>query len=76
MDFNRGAAKSRGGKAIIALPSTAKGGTVSRITTHLSPGAGVANSPSLTRVAARSVRTWNSSCRVAPSLLLPTCKLR
>ena len=31
----------RGGKAIIALPSTAKGGTISRIVTHLSPGAGV-----------------------------------
>ena len=41
VDFNRGAAKSRGGKAIIALPSTAKDGTVSRIMTHLSPGAGV-----------------------------------
>ncbi|MFZ1073370.1 MAG: GNAT family N-acetyltransferase [Verrucomicrobiia bacterium] len=41
VDFNRGAAKSKGGKAIIALPSTAKGGSVSRITTHLSPGAGV-----------------------------------
>ncbi len=41
VDFNRGAAKSRGGKPIIALPSTAKGGTVSRIVTQLSPGAGV-----------------------------------
>jgi len=41
VDFNRGASKSKGGKAIIALPSTAKGGTVSRITTYLSPGAGV-----------------------------------
>lgn len=41
VDFNRGAAKGRGGKAIIALPSTARGGTVSRITTQLSPGAGV-----------------------------------
>lgn len=41
VDFNRGAAKSRGGKAIIALPSTAKGGSVSRIMTHLSEGAGV-----------------------------------
>ena len=41
VDFNRGAAKSKGGKAIIAMPSTAKGGTVSRIMTHLSPGAGV-----------------------------------
>jgi acyl-CoA hydrolase/GNAT superfamily N-acetyltransferase len=41
VDFNRGAAKSRGGKAVIALPSTAKGGTVTRIVTHLSEGAGV-----------------------------------
>ena len=31
VDFVRGAARSRGGKAIIALRSTAKGGTVSRI---------------------------------------------
>ena len=41
VDFNRGATKSKGGKAIIALPSTAKGGAISRIVTHLSPGAGV-----------------------------------
>jgi len=41
VDFNRGAAKAKGGKAIIAMPSTAKDGTVSRIVTHLSPGAGV-----------------------------------
>jgi acyl-CoA hydrolase len=41
MDFIRGAALSRGGKPIIALPSTAKGGTVSRIAHELAPGAGV-----------------------------------
>ena len=41
VDFNRGAAKSRDGKAIIALPSTAKNGAISRIVTRLSPGAGV-----------------------------------
>ncbi len=41
VDFNRGASKARGGKAIIAIPSTAVDGTVSRIVTHLSPGAGV-----------------------------------
>ncbi len=41
VDFNRGAARAPGGKAIIALPSTAKGGKVSRIVAHLSPGAGV-----------------------------------
>ncbi len=41
VDFNRGAAASLGGKAIIAMPSTAKGGTISRITGSLSPGAGV-----------------------------------
>jgi 4-hydroxybutyrate CoA-transferase len=41
MDFIRGAALSRGGRAIIALPSTAKGGAVSRIVPELAPGAGV-----------------------------------
>jgi len=41
VDFNRGAAKAPGGKAIIAMPSTAKGGAVSRIVTRLTPGAGV-----------------------------------
>ncbi len=41
LDFNRGAARSLGGKAIIAMPSTARGGTVSRIVCYLSPGAGV-----------------------------------
>lgn len=41
MDFVRGAAMSRGGKPIIALPSTASGGSVSRIVAELKPGAGV-----------------------------------
>lgn len=41
VDFNRGAAKAPGGRAIIALPSTAENGTVSRIVTHLTEGAGV-----------------------------------
>jgi acyl-CoA hydrolase len=41
MDFMRGAARSEGGKPIIALSSTAAGGTVSRIVRELSPGAGV-----------------------------------
>jgi 4-hydroxybutyrate CoA-transferase len=41
LDFLRGAALSRGGKPIIALPSTALHGTVSRIVAELKPGAGV-----------------------------------
>lgn len=41
VDFNRGAARSRGGKAIIAMKSTAKDGEISRIVSRLSPGAGV-----------------------------------
>jgi acyl-CoA hydrolase/GNAT superfamily N-acetyltransferase len=41
VDFNRGAARSAGGKAIIAMPSTAREPAVSRIVTRLSPGAGV-----------------------------------
>lgn len=49
VDFLRGAAHSKGGKPIIALPSTAKGGTVSRISPMLSPGAGVVTSRGLIR---------------------------
>ncbi|PIE19343.1 MAG: 4-hydroxybutyrate CoA-transferase [Proteobacteria bacterium] len=41
MDFIRGAALSRGGLPIIALPSTAKRGQISRISGQLKPGAGV-----------------------------------
>jgi acyl-CoA hydrolase len=41
VDFIRGCARSRGGKAIIAMPSTAKDGQVSRIVPHLTEGAGV-----------------------------------
>ncbi len=44
VDFSRGASMSSGGKPIIALPSTAKNGTVSRIVAHLSQGAGVVTS--------------------------------
>ena len=44
VDFLRGAARSKGGKPVIALPSTAKGGTVSRIVPRLQPGAGVVTS--------------------------------
>lgn len=42
VDFLRGSAMSKGGFSIIALPSTAQSGTVSRIVPHLSEGAGVA----------------------------------
>ena len=41
MDFMRGAALSPGGVPVIALPSTAAGGTMSRIVTSVKPGAGV-----------------------------------
>jgi len=41
VDFIRGAARSRGGKAVIAMPSTAQNGTISRIVPHLTEGAGV-----------------------------------
>ena len=44
VDFIRGAARSKGGVPIIALPSTAKNGTVSRIKPVLEPGAGVVTS--------------------------------
>ena len=41
MDFVRGAALSSGGKAIIAFPSTAAKGKISRIVSQLDAGAGV-----------------------------------
>ncbi|MEP0847458.1 MAG: GNAT family N-acetyltransferase [Phycisphaerae bacterium] len=41
VDFIRGAARSNGGKPIIALPSTASGGIISRIVPRLDDGAGV-----------------------------------
>lgn len=44
VDFIRGAARSKGGKPIIALPATAKGGELSRIVPQLKPGAGVVTS--------------------------------
>ncbi|MBM3495958.1 MAG: GNAT family N-acetyltransferase [Armatimonadetes bacterium] len=47
MDFMRGAARSRGGKPIIAMPSTATladGSVASRIVASLKPGAGVVTS--------------------------------
>lgn len=44
VDFVRGASRCKGGKAIIALPSTAAGETFSRIVPTLKPGAGVVTS--------------------------------
>lgn len=44
MDFMRGAALAREGRAIIALPSTAAGGKISRIAPVLAEGAGVVTS--------------------------------
>jgi 4-hydroxybutyrate CoA-transferase len=41
LDFMRGAGRSKGGKPVIALPSTARDGAVSRLVTVLEPGAGV-----------------------------------
>ena len=53
MDFMRGAALALGGRSIIALPSTAAGGTASRIVDHLREGAGVVT----TRAHVRTVVT-------------------
>jgi acetyl-CoA hydrolase len=41
LDFVRGAARSDGGVPIIALPSTAKSGSISRVVDTLIPGSGV-----------------------------------
>ena len=53
MDFVRGATLASQGRAIIALPSTAAGGSVSRITASLKPGSGVVT----TRAHVRTVVT-------------------
>jgi acyl-CoA hydrolase len=53
MDFMRGAALAPDGQAIIALPSTAAGGTISRIAPVLAEGAGVVT----TRAHVRTVVT-------------------
>lgn len=44
VDFIRGAARSEGGKPVIALPATAKDDTISRIVLNLDQGAGVVTS--------------------------------
>ncbi|MGA7293437.1 MAG: acetyl-CoA hydrolase/transferase C-terminal domain-containing protein [Terriglobales bacterium] len=49
VDFLRGASRSKGGKPIIAISSTAKHGAISRIVPMLSPGAGVVTSRGLIR---------------------------
>jgi acyl-CoA hydrolase len=49
VDFLRGASRSKGGKPIITLSSTAKNDTISRIVPMLSPGAGVVTSRGLVR---------------------------
>jgi 4-hydroxybutyrate CoA-transferase len=49
VDFLRGAAYSKGGRPIIAIPSSAKSGRISRIVPMLSPGAGVVTSRGLVR---------------------------
>jgi 4-hydroxybutyrate CoA-transferase len=41
LDFVRGAARSKGGRPVIALPSTARGGRVSRVVDALEEGSGV-----------------------------------
>jgi acyl-CoA hydrolase/RimJ/RimL family protein N-acetyltransferase len=44
VDFIRGASLSKGGKPIIALPSTTRDGKISRIVTHITEGGGVVTS--------------------------------
>jgi 4-hydroxybutyrate CoA-transferase len=44
VDFVRGAARSKNGKAFLAFPSTARDGACSRIVPILEPGAGVVTS--------------------------------
>jgi len=52
VDFVRGASRSKGGLTVIALPSTAKGDTISRIVPQLKPGASVTTSQNDVRMIA------------------------
>jgi 4-hydroxybutyrate CoA-transferase len=66
LDFVRGAARSEGGISFIALPSTAKNGTVSRIVPTLKTGAGVTTSRNDVRMIATEygvVDLWGMSIR-------------
>lgn len=49
VDFLRGASRSKGGKSIIAISSTARNGTISRVVPVLSTGGGVVTSRGLIR---------------------------
>ncbi len=73
MDFMRGAALAPGGRAIIALPSVAGDGSISRITSHLMEGGGVVT----TRAHVRTVVTewgvadlWGKSLRERAKALI------
>ncbi|MGJ3237618.1 MAG: acetyl-CoA hydrolase/transferase family protein [Anaerolineae bacterium] len=52
LDFVRGASRSKGGMSFIALPSTTKNDTISRIVTVPKPGAGVTTSRNDVRMVA------------------------
>jgi 4-hydroxybutyrate CoA-transferase len=60
VDFVRGAARSRGGRSIIALPSTALGGKVSRLVPMFEPGTTV----SVLRTDAHWVVTEYGACNL------------
>jgi acyl-CoA hydrolase len=66
VDFVRGAAKSPGGRSIIAIRSTAKNGSVSRICATLGEGAGVVTSRGDVRYVVTEYGTadlWGKSVR-------------
>ena len=73
VDFVRGAARSRGGRPIIALPATARKGTVSRIKPMLEQGAGVVTSRGDVRYVVTEYGVadlWGKSVRQRASALI------
>jgi acyl-CoA hydrolase len=68
VDFLRGSAMSKGGFSVIALPSTAQNGKVSRIVPHLSEGAGVATTRGNVNLCGHRIRY----CRAFRQKHLPT----
>jgi acyl-CoA hydrolase len=73
VDFVRGAVASKGGHAIIALPSTAKGGSLSRIVAQLPAGSGVVTSRGDVRFVATEygvAELWGRSVRERAEALI------
>jgi 4-hydroxybutyrate CoA-transferase len=73
LDFIRGAARAKFGRPVIALPATARNGSISRIVPMLNPGAGVVDTRADVHFVATEfgvVDLWGKSVRERAELLI------